>query len=78
MVVNSDGVAVRTTMDATITNQYCAVLTRLNDQCRAAVRDLDPTNDITFLRMRTKKNELLVAPDRDLSLVVIQSPNDQS
>ena len=26
------GVAVRTTMDATITNQYCAVLTRLNDQ----------------------------------------------
>ena len=26
------GVAVRTTMDATITNQYCAVLSRLNDQ----------------------------------------------
>ena len=25
------GVAVRTTMDATITNQYCAVLSRLND-----------------------------------------------
>ena len=26
------------------------------------MRDLDPTNDITFLRMRTKKNELLIAP----------------
>ena len=26
------GVAVRTTMDATLTNQYCAVLSRLSDQ----------------------------------------------
>ena len=31
------GVAVRTTMDATITNQYCAVLSRLNDQVHIAL-----------------------------------------
>ena len=49
-------------MDATITNQYCAVLSRLADQARSAIRDLDPTNDITFLRLRSKKNEVLLAP----------------
>ena len=49
-------------MDTTLTNQYCAVLSRLSDQARAAVRDLDPTNDIAFVRLRTKKNELLLAP----------------
>lgn len=71
------GVAVRTTMDATITNQYCAVISRLADQARSTIRDLDPTNDITFLRLRSKKNEVLIAPDREFNLVVIQSPHEQ-
>lgn len=31
-------------------------------QARSAVRDLDPLNDITFLRMRSKKSEILLAP----------------
>jgi len=77
------GVAVRTTMDAIQTNQYCSVLSRLADQvnierkstykyakivqffqkkARSSVRDLDPTNDVTFLRLRSKKNEILIAP----------------
>ena len=31
-------------------------------QARSTIRDLDPTNDITFLRLRSKKNEVLIAP----------------
>jgi len=30
----------------------------------AKVRDLDPTNDLTFLRVRTKKGEIMIAPDK--------------
>ena len=26
------------------------------------VRDIDPTNDLTFLRIRSKKNEIMVSP----------------
>ena len=33
-------------------------------QARSAIRDLDPTNDITFLRIRSKKNEVLLAPGK--------------
>lgn len=29
---------------------------------RSSVRDIDPTNDLTFLRIRSKKHEILVAP----------------
>lgn len=54
-------------MDATITNQYCAVISRLADQARSTIRDLDPTNDITFLRLRSKKNEVLIAPGNKIS-----------
>ena len=34
----------------------------MNFKSKTAVRDLDPTNDICFLRLRTKKNEILLAP----------------
>jgi dynein light chain roadblock-type len=28
------------------------------------IRDLDPTNDLTFLRIKTKNDEIMVAPDK--------------
>jgi len=75
MIINSDGIAVRTTMDTTTTNAYSAVLSRLSDAARSAIRDLDPVNDISFIRMRSTKNEILLAPDDNLSLIVIQNPD---
>merc|ERR1712062_16604 len=71
MIVNNDGIAVRSNMDATITNQYCAVISRLADQARSTIRDLDPTNDITFLRLRSKKNEVLIAPGNKINLILL-------
>jgi len=40
------------------------------------VRDLDPTNDLTFLRIRSKKHEIMVAPDKEFILIVVQNPVD--
>ncbi len=31
-------------------------------QARSALRDLDPLNEVTFIRMRSRKNEILLAP----------------
>jgi dynein light chain roadblock-type len=41
------------------------------------IRDLDPTNDITFLRIKTKNEEILVTPDKDYMLIAIQGPRTQ-
>jgi dynein light chain roadblock-type len=38
----------------------------LSDKAKSCVRDLDPQNDLTFLRIRTKKQEILVAPGKHL------------
>ena len=43
---------------------------------RSAIRDIDPQNDLTFLRIRSKKHEIMVAPDKEYLLIVIQNPND--
>ena len=41
------------------------------------MRDLDPQNDLTFLRIRTKKHEMMVAPEKDFLLIVVQDPNSE-
>ena len=33
--------------------------------------DLDPENDLTFLRVKCKKYEMMIAPDKDYFLIVI-------
>jgi dynein light chain roadblock-type len=38
----------------------------LSDKAKSCVRDLDPQNDLTFLRIRTKKQEILIAPGKHL------------
>ena len=45
----------------------------LSSQARKLIKELDPTNDFTHLRIRSKKSELLVYPEKDYFLVVQQS-----
>ena len=49
-------------MDNSTTVQYAGLLHSLAAQARNCVRDIDPQNDLTFLRVRSKKNEIMVAP----------------
>jgi len=41
------------------------------------IRDLDPTNDLSFLRIKTKNEEILVTPDKDYMLIAVQGPKPQ-
>ncbi|XP_063707042.1 dynein light chain roadblock-type 2 [Culicoides brevitarsis] len=76
IVVNNEGIPVKSTLDNTSTVQYAGLLSQLSDKARSVVRDLDPSNDLTFLRVRSKKHEIMVAPDKDFILIVIQNPTD--
>ncbi|XP_021354178.1 dynein light chain roadblock-type 2-like isoform X2 [Mizuhopecten yessoensis] len=76
IVVNSEGIPIRTTLDNSTTVQYCNSLTLLTQKARGAVRDIDPQNDLTFLRVRSKKNEIMVAPEKEFLLITIQNPQE--
>ena len=69
-------IPVKSTLENTISVQYAGLMSMLCEKARAAVRELDSSNDVTFLRVRSKKNEILVAPERDYILIVIQNPTD--
>ena len=47
-------------------------MTVLATKARGVVRDLDPKNELRYLRVRAKKAEILVAVDEDFIVVVIQ------
>ncbi|KAL5961007.1 Dynein light chain roadblock-type 1 [Taenia solium] len=72
IIMNNDAVPIRTTMDKPMTVHYCALSQQLVSKSRAGVRDGDPTNDLTFLRIRSKKNEIMIAPDKEYTLIVVQ------
>lgn len=44
--------------------KYAANITQLVAKARSVVRDLNPQNDLTFLRVRTKLHEILIAPGK--------------
>uniref|UniRef100_H3D3I7 Dynein light chain roadblock n=1 Tax=Tetraodon nigroviridis TaxID=99883 RepID=H3D3I7_TETNG len=76
LVVNADGIPIRTTLDNSTAVQYAGLLSQLAQKARNTVRDIDPQNDLTFLRIRSKKHEILVAPENGFLLIVIQNPCD--
>ena len=64
----SQPVFVRCTMDkGTEATNYGVKLSSLARQARNLVRDLDPSNDLTFLRITCKKYEMMIAPTRTTS-----------
>eukprot|EP01083_Nonionella_stella_P079245 217270_1 len=77
IIVNKDGVPIRPSkgMDDQKTKQYAAHILDLNQKARAVIQDLDANNDLTFLRIRSQKDEIMVAPDNDFTLIVIQNDN---
>lgn len=59
------GIPVKTTLDNSSTVQYAGLIHQLVMKARSTVRDIDPQNDLTFLRVRSKKNEIMIAPGEE-------------
>jgi len=74
IIVNNEGIPIKTTLDNSTTVQYAGLIHQLTAKARSTVRDIDPQNDLTFLRIRSKKHEIMVAPDKEYMLIVIQNP----
>lgn len=58
-------------------DEYAKYISLLASKAKSLVRDLDPTNDLTFLRIKTKGEEIMVTPDKDFILIAIQGPRIQ-
>ena len=75
LIVNHSGSAIRSSLPPAETEQYAALLSQLVAKALSVARTLDPTDDLTFLRVRSKNHEIMVAPDKEYLLIVIQNPD---
>ncbi|KAM7321260.1 hypothetical protein ACRRTK_019352 [Alexandromys fortis] len=75
-MVNTEGISIKSTMDHPTTTQYtiCQPHARLHLEGMSTMHETDTQSDLTFLRIHAKKNEIMVAPDKDYFLVVIKDP----
>lgn len=60
----SAGIPIKSTVDNSTTMQYAGLMHSFIMKARSTVREIDPQNDLTFLRIRSKKNEIMVAPGK--------------
>lgn len=52
---------------------YAKTIPQLGKEARSFIRQLNYNNDLKFLRIRTENHEVLVSPDKDYYLCVVQS-----
>ncbi|GFN93051.1 dynein light chain roadblock-type 2 [Plakobranchus ocellatus] len=72
IIVNNDGIPLKSTLDNSTSVHYASQIHSLASKARAVIREIDSSNDLRFLRVRSSKHEILVAPDHDYFMIVIQ------
>ena len=58
------GIAIKTTLDNTSTVLYVGGMQSLQERCEALVRDIDPTNELQYLRITTTRFEIMMGPSK--------------
>lgn len=53
--------------------KFASNVSQLAIKAQNVVRDVDPSNEMTFLRFTMKGREILVAPGKDFFLIVIMN-----
>ncbi|ORX96249.1 dynein light chain roadblock-type 1, isoform CRA_b, partial [Basidiobolus meristosporus CBS 931.73] len=76
VIVNKEGLSIRSTLDTALTKQYSTLFTNLVNMAKSTVHEIDPQNEVTFLRVRTKKHEVMIAPNPDYYFITIFNPQE--
>mmetsp|Transcript_1617 Transcript_1617/g.3551 ORF Transcript_1617/g.3551 Transcript_1617/m.3551 type:complete len:104 (-) Transcript_1617:21-332(-) len=74
LILTLSGSCVRSSLPPDLTAQYSALVSELAAKAASVTRTLDATDEMTFLRVRSRQHEIMVAPDKEFLLVVIQDP----
>ncbi|RQM12801.1 hypothetical protein DD237_004170 [Peronospora effusa] len=70
LIVNKEGVPIySTTSDEAFAMDHAALVSQLTTKAKSTIQTLDPTDDMMFLRIRSKKHEIMIAPDKEYALI---------
>ena len=65
----TQGTVTKSSLDNTTTSKMAGLVKGITNQARSVVRDLDPVNELAFLRLRSTKTEFLIAPGNKANII---------
>ncbi|CAH1640798.1 unnamed protein product [Spodoptera littoralis] len=72
IMTNKEGVPILTNVSITSATNYGRALHKFGVLSQMYIKELDPLEEIMILRIHTKKNEIMMAPENDFNIIVIQ------
>ena len=72
IIVNKKGVAIKSTMNQQETIDNGSLITQFTDKAQMTIKTLHPEEEITFIKIRSSMYEIMIAPDKEFSLIVLQ------
>jgi dynein light chain roadblock-type len=66
IIVNSKGISLRSTMNMNDTIEYGSLISSFaNNASRQIKENLHEDEEVVFIRIRSKKHEIMIAPDKE-------------
>ena len=78
IIVNKKGVAIKSTMKQDDTINNGSLISNFMDKATQTIKSLHPEEDITFIKIRSAIYEIMIAPDREFTMIVLQDPTSQN
>ncbi|KAJ8710574.1 hypothetical protein PYW08_009089 [Mythimna loreyi] len=72
IMTNKEGAPILTNVSVTSATNYGRGLRKFGSLAQMYVKELNPLEEIMIIRILTKKNEIIMAPDDEFNIVVIQ------
>ncbi|XP_067137165.1 dynein light chain roadblock-type 2-like isoform X2 [Centruroides vittatus] len=71
-IQSQKGVTIKTNMDNETAIRYAGLTTQMIEKSRNAIRQIDISNDLTFIRIHSKRDEIMIASDKNYVITAIQ------
>lgn len=78
IIVNQKGVAIRSTMNQKDTIDYGSLINQFTTNSQKAIKSLHAEEDVMFIRIRSLKHEIMIAPDKEFQMIVLQNPSNDA
>ncbi|XP_021194837.2 dynein light chain roadblock-type 1 [Helicoverpa armigera] len=72
IMTNKEGAPILTNMSVTSATNYGRALHKFGQISQIYIKELNPLEEIIIIRIHTKKDEIMVAPDSEFNIMVIQ------
>ncbi|XP_022228536.1 dynein light chain roadblock-type 1 [Drosophila obscura] len=76
VILNDLGHPVKSTMGHDDSVQFAGLFQAIRCRLERGMKQIDPTDELLMLRVRTRTNEVLLTPDSKITLIVVQNAQD--